>query len=99
MAALVSLHRAKEHLRVTTTDSDADIHLKVEQASAIVLEYLKSRADAGWDDTTAPGPVQAATLLVIGHLYEHRGDDMDRDGALWQAVERLLMRSRDPALA
>jgi hypothetical protein len=98
MAALVSLAQAKEHLRIKTSDDDADVYLKVEQASAIILDYLKSRA-GDWTADTAPGQVQAATLLMLGHLHENRGDDMEPDPMVWQAIERLLMRSRDPALA
>jgi hypothetical protein len=99
MAAFVTLHQAKEHLRIHTTDTDPDVYLKVEHASGIVLDYLKSRGDATWNSDTAPAPVQAATLLVLGHLHENRGDDMEPDANLWMAIERVLMRSRDPALA
>ena len=66
----------------------------------IVADYLKGRADSSWSDTlTTPGPVQAATLLMLGHLHEHRGDDMKADTEVWEAIARLLMRFRDPALA
>jgi hypothetical protein len=168
--ALVTLSRAKEHLRETTSDRDGDIQAKVEQATAIVLDYLKVRliaietitvanptvittsvphsltsgvtytiagttttptvngaqvvtvtspttftvpvnvtvgqsAAAGtvgtptWTEATLPGQVQAAILLVLGHLDTQRGDDMATDQHLWLAIERLLMRSRDPAFA
>lgn len=50
-----------------------------------------------WDEETAPWPVQAATLVMLVHQHEHRGDDMEADETAWKAVERLLMRSRDPA--
>jgi hypothetical protein len=170
-AALVSMEQAKDHLRITSDDMNADIQLKIELASAIILDYLKGRANVTatitsasvaspsvlttsaahtfvngqtvvitgdvdavptingswvisnvlgssftiplavtvastgatatvvWDETTAPGPVQAAALLMLTHLYEHRGDDQKADTDLWFAVERLLMRSRDPAFA
>jgi hypothetical protein len=53
-----------------------------------------------WTELTAPVHVQAATLVMLSHLYEHRGDDMEKvDEALWEAMGRLLARSRDPALA
>ena len=170
MAALVTLDQAKAHLGVNISDSDADIQLKVEQASAIILDYLKGRANVvatissnsvavasvvtttaahgfttgdtavitgndstpeingsytvtvlttttfsvpvtvtvagttgtatvAWSDLTAPGQVQAAVLLMLTHLYERRGDDMKTDEDVWQAIGRLLMRSRDPAFA
>ena len=45
MAALVTLEHAKQHLRVTTIDRDTDLQIKAEQASAIILDYLKGRAN------------------------------------------------------
>lgn len=57
-------------------------------------------SSATWTDADVPGPVQSAVLLMLAHLYEHRGDDMEAyDEALWTAIGRLLMRQRDPALA
>lgn len=168
--ALVSLLQAKTHLRIEDDDHNADVALKLDQASAIILDYLKARTNtiasisvanptvittetphslatgaavvilgttttptvngtqtatvtgattltvpvnvtigqstvAGtvarttWTDVTVPGQVQAATLLMLGRLYEHRGDDEKADADLWEAIGRLLMRSRDPALA
>lgn len=99
MPAFVTLVQGKAHLRVTTSAEDTDITLKIDQASGIVADYLKGRADATWDTLTVPVPVQSATLLVLGHLYVNRGDDMAADQTLWQALERLLWRFRDPALA
>jgi hypothetical protein len=52
-----------------------------------------------WSDQTVPGQVKAATLLLLGHLHENRGNDMKADQALWECIGRLLARSRDPALA
>jgi hypothetical protein len=170
MAALVSLELAKIHLRVPDDDHDWDINVKVEQASAIILDYLKVRLTAiasisvanptvittsvphsltsgatstiagttttptvngaqvitvtgptmftvpvnvtvgqssaagtvsspTWTDATVPGQVQAAVLLMLTRLYEQRGDDEKADEACWLAIERLLRRQRDPALA
>ncbi len=99
--ALVTLARAKAHLRIVSNDEDEDVYAKVAAASAIVIEYLKSRAVAGWSDGTiaVPGQVEAATLVLLTHLYENRGDDLKADRDAWEAIERLLIRSRDPALA
>ncbi len=102
--ALVTLDQVKTHLHIPldTTDRDADVQDKAEQASSIILDYLKSRALAGWSDASlpVPGPVQAATLLLVANLDENRGDrDMKNDADCWLAIERLLMRFRDPALA
>lgn len=97
--SLVTLAEAKTHLRVTTDAQDADIQAKADQASAIVLDYLKGRADEAWTDATVPRPVKAGVLLMLTHLYEHRGDDPATDADLWDAIGRLLVRFRDPALA
>jgi hypothetical protein len=98
---LVSLHVAKGHLRIPETDyvNDADVSIKLLQAEAIILGYLKSRADASWTEITAPKEIQAAILLMTAHLYEHRGDDPQTDADLWMAIDRLVIRFRDPALA
>ena len=97
--ALVTLANAKIHLRITDTDHDADITLKLAQAELVITGYLKSQADPTWTDVTVPADVQAAILLMLTHLYEHRGDEMKPDEDLWNAIARLLMRRRDPALA
>ena len=94
MAPLVTLQQAKTHLHITDDASKADVALKLDQASAIVVNYLKDRADAGWSDGTVvvPGNVSSSTLLVLADLYEQRPID-------WVAIERLLVSFRDPALA
>jgi hypothetical protein len=105
-AVLVTLTQAKAHLRITTSADDVDIQLKLDQAEGIIRDYLKD-PDAAWvSPATAPAPVTAAILLMTTHLYEHRGDDMagslnsgQPDTQVWEAIGRLLMRLRDPALA
>lgn len=46
MAALVSLAQAKAHLRIDHDHANGDITLKVADATAIVLDYLRGRAPA-----------------------------------------------------
>lgn len=99
MAALVTLLQCKKHLHVEDDLHDVEITLKRDQATATIVDYLESRADPTWTDQTVPGPVSASILLLLGNFYEHRGDDMKPDAECWLAIERLLMRSRDPALA
>ena len=101
-ATLVTLAQAKAHLRITTPaldPGDVDIQLKLDQAEAIILDYLKRPTPETWEAATVPGPVTAAILLMLARLHEHRGDLEKEDADLWLAVERLLMRLRDPALA
>ena len=74
----------------------------LEHASALIYQYIGTSADPTWDETTAPDVVQAATLKMLGHLCEHRGDDVapdDHDDKIWEGISLLLMRTRDPALA
>lgn len=97
--AYILLEDAKAHLRVTDDNENADVQRKLTQSEAIILDYLKSQADPAWDETTVPGQVVSATLLMLSHLYEHRGDDQKSDADLWESIRRLLERSRDPAFA
>jgi hypothetical protein len=64
MAPIVSLEDAKHHLRITSTEQDADIYLKLEQASTIVLTYLKNRL-------TAIASVSEASPTVITTSVPH----------------------------
>jgi hypothetical protein len=52
-----------------------------------------------WTNLTIPPRIQAAVLMVLTYLYEHRGDDPQFDQEFWSALERLLVRDRDPAYA
>lgn len=95
-ATLLTLAQAKTHLRIPTDDTghDVDIQLKLNQAEAIILRYLKAQADGTGQDN-----VTAAILLLTTSLYELRGDDQSLSEHTWTAIERLLVGIRDPALA
>jgi hypothetical protein len=104
MAALVSLEQAKAHLRVDDNSSDNDIEMKVEQASALILERCNSTAywraiTTTWTQDTVPLSVQAAILVLLSHLHENRGDDMKADDVAWTAIERLIPMNKDPVIA
>jgi hypothetical protein len=104
MALFLTLEQAKDHLRVTDDASNADIELKVDQAEGIILQRCNSTAwwraiTPTWTADTVPLAIQSAILLVLTHLYEHRGDDMGPDEALWLAVDRLISPNSDPVLA
>lgn len=111
--ALITYKQAKDHLHLTTDDAKKDVLLKMEHATAIVLDYIDRLATAAspdWTDATDPASdrdfalVQAAILIVLGDLYRFRGDDDERDtdavtvGYINPRAVRILHRLRTPAL-
>jgi len=93
---LVTMAQAKIHLHVLEDDDDTDanVALKLEQAEAIVVDYLKT-PDHGWTALTVPEPVHAAILKVLEGLFD---GPIEMD-PISPAVVSLLMRYRDPAMA
>ncbi len=101
MVALVSIDSAKAHLSIDWFDQDEELALKINDASDIVVDYLK-RPDHGWDVETVPGQVRASVLLVLGALWAQRegvGDNAADLDPISPTVVSLLRRMRDPALA
>ncbi len=111
---LVTLHQAKQHLKITSSDEDEDLERKVDDATAIVLNYIGRSTDAtwtatiaAWDESTVPGDVREAILRQCANLFQLRGDDSNKDrdwsnergGYLSPDVTSLLWRYRDPVLA
>lgn len=95
---LVTLDQVKAHLdyELSFTERDDDLTLKLEQASAIVLDYIKV-ADDYWQDSNGvpvgvPPLITAAVLIVVDALFEKKEP-------LSQAVMDLVHRYRDPAMA
>lgn len=107
-AILVTLAQAKLQLGIPTTDTadtdrDALIQLKLDDAEGLILERVNATAwwraiTPTWDDTNVPAGVRSAILVLLTHLYEHRGDDMAVDEAAWSAIDRLIALNRDPVL-
>lgn len=94
--ALITVDQAKAEERITHDDLDDVLEEKVNEASHIVLDYLK-REETEWQTTAGepddvPYLVQAATKIVVHNLIE--GIE-----PLSQAVKDLLRRYRDPAIA
>jgi hypothetical protein len=85
---LVDLDRTKRHLSMDDDYADETIVEKIEEASSVILNYLKLEE--------APDPVpmfvQSATLLAVQALFDG-GDPLS------DVVVRLLHRYRDPAIA
>ena len=95
---LVDIDTAKRHLRRDDNYDDERIALLIDQASEIMIDYLKlpegtyQATDGSPDDV--PRMVEAATLLVIESMYDRPEVD-----PLTEAVRSILHRSRDPAIA
>lgn len=95
MVALVTLEDAKARLRVDFADEDTLIEQLLDDATDIIIGYIK-QPDHEWDDTTVPPRIRSAILLTVARLYE------DREGSepvLNDTIKGLLHRDRDPALA
>ncbi len=85
---MISLDEAKLHLRVDQDVEDDAITAIITAATWATADYLNMEpADL---DADAPAPVKAATLLMIGDLYENR--ERQSSQALYRndTYERLL---------
>lgn len=94
---MIDLMLAKSWLRVDHDDEDFTIQTMIDQASSIVIDYLKKPVDE-WDRHTLPRHVQAAILHVLKRVYDDRAGELE-GGPLPQHVKDILRRERDPALA
>lgn len=89
--SLVAIDAAKRSLRVDGSDLDSDLQWRLEQATEIVIDYLKT-PDHGWTVETVPGPISAAIILVTRSLFDGEGAPLSEE------VKSLVRRFRDPAL-
>jgi hypothetical protein len=113
MVALVTQDEVVAQLNLSgglASDRLADAMFKADQASAIVVDYLKRPFDDGpaidpriyppgsvaWTEATVPTLVKSAILIVLTSLYDGRTPD---DPLISPDIERILWRYRDPALA
>jgi hypothetical protein len=98
---LATIEEAKLQLHITDPAREPEVQMFLQLASAVIYQYIGAQALPEWDETTAPDDVRAATLKMLGHLHEHRGDDASdsHDEKIWEGISLLLMRRRDPALA
>lgn len=106
MINLVTLDRAKLHLRIALSndDSNQDIMNKIAEASDIVMDYIKKKTvPEEWVKSYSPELyevpplIQAAVLLVMGELYLNR--EASVVNVLNDSMGRLLNRYRDPSIA
>lgn len=108
MSLLVSLSDAKARLRIDDSSADSDYTAMLNQAQALVIDYVRQQyndtwADTvdAWTDSTVPDQVAVAILLMFGWLDAHRGDDSAvlPMGQLPSPVLATLWRLRDPGIA
>lgn len=103
--ALITTEQALTHLRVSGDEYTADVELKMEQATALVITYLK-RPNHTWTTETDPvadpefAIVRGAILEVLANLFYDRGDHDDPTvGPITPRLKNALSMLRDPALA
>ena len=109
MVQLVSPQEVRSMLRIDGDSDDETLLLLIPAASAAVLNYLKSGADAFMgeggevmEDASVPFEVRAATVLMVGHLMRNPDNDVEQafePGYLPRPVTALLYPLRDPACA
>jgi hypothetical protein len=110
MTDLVTLQQAQDHLRNYYDAEIPDIQLRITQASAIVLDYIKAPTPTPYDTTNVPAVIQAAVLLTMSWLYEDRSGGLNPEstrppvqeialGYLPPSITDILHRYRDPACA
>lgn len=92
MAALVTLDQIRGRLRIDAVDDQADVESMAAEATDIVIGYLKL-TEVEWTVETVPDRVRTAILLVVRALYDGEPQPIS------SAVQSILWRDRDPALA
>jgi len=100
-AVLVTLAEAKDHLRITLPPGDpgdADLQAKLDEAEAIIRDYVDDD-DPAWTPATVPPPIRAAIKLQLAGLVEDPGDDNTTEADLWLRIKRLLQPYHSPTLA
>jgi hypothetical protein len=71
---LVTLAQAKAQLSITHGDQDTFIQGKLDEATALVLNYADKAPFEGWTIDHVPLEIRSAILDVLTDLYTDRGD-------------------------
>lgn len=92
-----------------TDPNVADLLLKISQAQAIALDYLKvpDPIEKGWTDANHPLNIDSAIILIIRSLLDDTEESAaflgglqgKAEGDVRNPIVALLWRLRDPALA
>lgn len=103
---IVSLEQVKDHLRIDHDAEDADLTLKIQAASLMILEYVR-RSESDYEQDSddvldVPYSMKMACLIMVGILYRDRdGTESDKwqQGYLPFSVTALIYNLRDPAVS
>ena len=104
---MIDLATAKLHLRIDHDDDDIDIQSKIDQAGAIIRNYIKRSPGLG-DPIWAPSTddlliLDTAILMMLSRLYDDRNvgeeDNEIALGYLPKQITAILHRLRHPAIA
>ena len=85
----ISLTEAKIFLRVEYTDEDQYIGSLIKTAREMCESYMRKQIDTA----NCPERVRQAMLLIVGHFYENRETDTNKE--LPQTVYNLLRPLRE----
>lgn len=93
---MLTLEETKLYLRVDHEEEDTLIQGMMDAATAASADFLNMNLEQL--TTTVPSPIKAATLILVGDLYENRQRQVDL--ALYEntTYERLLNPYRAMAL-
>ena len=97
--AWITLDELKAQLYITHTWDDVPLTALLTQASTAILLYLGPRGDPAWTALTVPSDIKAAVLKLAVAWWAARGAPIAKDDLVWQAIDLLLARRRDPAIA
>lgn len=105
--ALVTLEETTTHLRIDAAEvADltfrADLQLKIDIASALVLRYMGIPEATYPTPTGVPFHLKSATLIWAGILFKHRDGSSDEPfvyGQIPIAVSNILVHFRVPPIA
>jgi hypothetical protein len=103
---IITLAQAKGHLRIDHSEQDDVLREVIDDAEALVFDYLHLDVsafapDQPWDAATLPLVIRRAIYLTIGYLWIPGLGDNAAKTEHWPTpeIKGLLMRFRDGVFA